>query len=1174
MSGLRNVDSGGDVLRLSEVHAGQRVLDLVPGQVVTITGITALSGGAVDIYYLDQAGGQGAKVVLGEKMVRLASGRAHTLSFDGDAGKFKMAAEALRIKYAALYDPMAAVNSSAVDPLPHQIKAVYGELLPRVPLRFLLADDPGAGKTIMAGLFIKELVLRSACDRVIIVAPGGLVEQWRDELLEKFDLRFEIFDRSMMDNAPGKNPFEEHPFLIVRMDQIARNEELLRDLEAVSWDVAIVDEAHRMSAHYEDWTGQVRETKRFKLGLALSESAQHFLLMTATPHAGKEEDFQLFMSLLDQDRFSGQFREGAHRTDTEGLMRRMVKEDLLTFDGKPLFPERRASTVTYKLSPAESHLYDEVTTYVREEMGRAEKIIDKKRGNNVGFALTILQRRLASSPEAIYRSLERRRNRLETRLQELESLGPRSREVLSHITDDLPSLSIEDYDDEFGERDKLDDEAETIVDLATASQTIPELKAEIARLDDLVSIAASVRSLGADSKWVQLREILNEEVLGKTTNNKARKIIIFTEHRDTLEYLERQIATLLGKDAILTIHGGASRDERRAAQESFTNDPNVLVLLATDAAGEGLNLQRAHLMVNYDLPWNPNRIEQRFGRIHRIGQREVCHLWNLVAADTREGDVFIRLLEKIGNMSAAYDGNLFNVLGQGYAFDERSLKDLLIEAIKYGDDPRTKERLDQVIDAGVSKGVHELLENHGLERSLMSQVDVEAIRAEMDRARERRLQPGFIANFFLTAFAAVGGRARHREKGRYEITRVPRSLLVEARHQNRLAPVSDRYERVTFETGRIENEKGVDATLIALGNPLLNSLIEVVIDQFGKNLSKGAVLVDRRDNPVSGPVLIYIVEQEIVTNSGTVVSHHFDYVILDENRATTVTQVPPFLDFDVPNEDELDQIAAAVSSAWAQKDHVPEIKGAAFNDGTLKRLAELTRRRNAELDHTKTEVDERLRAEINHWANEEMRLREQERSGTFTRKRAVDAAKNVANYQERLESRLEEIEQSRELSPQPATIRGVALVLPAESVAPDDAPRPTFSLNTEETERRAVDAVLDAERRLGREPEELPHNNPGFDVRSCQIDAPSLFIEVKGRMEGAETFTVTANEINFAHTHRAHHRLALVRVSSRGPEYDEVRYLGEAFDHIEPAASTRSLNEKWSDYWDKGREPY
>lgn len=361
-------------LTLATLRLGQRLQGLVPGQTVTLLAIDPIDHGLFEVFYRDDSGHSGARAITDADVARfeIAGDSDTALPYDADPDEFRLAAEALRIKYAALYDPMVAVNSSDVDPLPHQIRAVYDELLPRIPLRFLLADDPGAGKTIMAGLYLKELMLRSDCERAIIVAPGGLVEQWREELRQKFDLRFEVFNRQMIDDAQGRNVFAEHPYLIARMDQLSRSEDLIEQLGEVSWDVAVVDEAHRMAAHYSSWAGEVDETKRFKLGRLLSETAHNFLLMTATPHAGKEEDFQLFMSLLDRDRFEGKFREGVHRTDTCGLMRRMVKEDLLTFEGKPLFPERKAYTVEYELSLAERDLNEHVakSAFIHLEPGR------------------------------------------------------------------------------------------------------------------------------------------------------------------------------------------------------------------------------------------------------------------------------------------------------------------------------------------------------------------------------------------------------------------------------------------------------------------------------------------------------------------------------------------------------------------------------------------------------------------------------------------------------------------------------------------------------------------------------------------------------------------------------------------------------------------------------------
>lgn len=955
---------------LAVLRPGQRLRGLVPGQTVTVIAVEVMDPTLVEVFYRDESGVSGGRMVTEADAADLepVGDLESAPAFDGDPDEFRLAAEALRIKYAALYDPMVAVNSSDVDPLPHQIRAVYEELLPRLPLRFLLADDPGAGKTIMAGLYIKELILRSDCERAIVVAPGGLVEQWREELATKFDLRFEVFNRQMIDDAHGRNVFAEHNRLIVRMDQISRNEDLMEQLSEVNWDVAVVDEAHRMSAHYSSWAGEVSETKRFKLGRLLSETAHNLLLMTATPHAGKEEDFQLFMSLLDRDRFEGQYRQGVHRTDTKGLMRRMVKEDLLTFEGKPLFPERRAYTVAYELSPAERELYDLVTDYVRTEMGRAERISqagDRKRGNNVGFALTVLQRRLASSPEAILRSLERRQRRLEDRLRELtriqETASPAEKEQTAARFDaKLPSLSIHDYEDmdletTDSERFQFETQVEYVVDRATAAQTIPELRAEITTLEDLIRVAYKVRRLDDDKKWVQLRTILDEQLLAGDGTGAARKIIIFTEHRDTLDYLDQRISAQLGRsDAVVRIHGGTSREERMAAREKFTHNPDTVVLLATDAAGEGLNLQRAHLMVNYDLPWNPNRIEQRFGRIHRIGQREVCHLWNMVAKDTREGDVFTRLLSKIEQMSVAYNGNLFNVLGDDDAFQERSLRDLLIEAIRYGDRPEVKAKLDRIIDAGVRDGLDEMLAEKALHPEMFSALDLDEVRARMEKARERRLQPGYIAAFFLSAFERLGGQVRKREKGRYEITRVPTRVIDIARRLNRWAPVADQYERITFELHLTHPEGQPPATLIAPGQPLLHAVIEATIEDLGSALWHGTVLVDRRSQQAEVPALMYTVEQRITNSaSGTdTVSHHFDYPILEPDGTVTVSAAPPYLDYDAPQPGEAAAITSILNDEWVKGNHEKTVRANSYRSGMQPRMEEIRARLEIEVART------------------------------------------------------------------------------------------------------------------------------------------------------------------------------------------------------------------------------
>ncbi|WOC63398.1 helicase-related protein (plasmid) [Paenarthrobacter sp. AT5] len=1178
-------------LNLAMLRAGQRLRGIVSGQTVTLVAVDPIDADLFEVFYRDDSGRSGARAITEADAAgfELAGDLDSAPPFDGDPDEFRLAAEALRIKYAALYDPMVAVNSSDVDPLPHQIRAVYEELLPRIPLRFLLADDPGAGKTIMAGLYLKEMILRSDCERAIIVAPGGLVEQWREELSQKFDLGFEVFSRQMVDDAQGRNVFEEHPYLIVRMDQVSRSEDLMEQLSDVVWDVAVVDEAHRMSAHYSSWAGEVDETKRFRLGRMLSETAHNFLMMTATPHAGKEEDFQLFMSLLDRDRFEGQFRQGVHRTDTSGLMRRMVKEDLLTFEGKPLFPERRAYTVEYELSAAERDLYEQVTDYVRTEMGRAEWIAeagDKKRGNNVGFALTVLQRRLASSPAAILRSLERRQNRLETKLREMQRSADQGRftaaDLTSSVDSSVPSLSVEDFDDfdeetTDDERAQFEAQVDQVVDLATAAQTIPELRAEITILEELIGVARRVRLQDDDKKWVELRTILDEQLLAQDGSSDIRKIIIFTEHRDTLDYLHGKISAQLGRaDSVITIHGGTRREDRKAAREQFTNDPDTVVLLATDAAGEGLNLQRAHLMVNYDLPWNPNRIEQRFGRIHRIGQREVCHLWNMVAKDTREGEVFARLLSKIDQMSIAYSGNLFNVLGDSEAFQERSLRDLLIEAIRYGDQPQVKAKLDRIIDAGVSHGLDEMVEERALHPEMFSALNLEEVRARMEKARERRLQPGYIAAFFIPAFERLGGRIRRREKGRYEITRVPNRVIDTARRLNRWAPVATQYERVTFELDRIRHDGFTTAALIAPGQPLLHAVIEATIHDLGQVLKRGTVLVDRRDKQPNAPILMYTVEQRIQNTAvdPITVSHHFDYALLEQNGGVSVSSAPPYLDYDRHQPDETKAIAEITASEWVRENHEKLVRAWSYREGLQPRMDEVKGRLEAETARTRAQVKERLLAEVNHWDREHTRLEALERAGTVGRLRAETAYNRARQLDDRLDRRLQELNEATNLVAAPSVIRGATLVVPSNllTIRPGEAPQ-AFARETKAVERRAVDAVLAAERALGRSPVEMDRNNPGYDVRSTDQDGRVHYIEVKGRIENSDTFTITTNEVTFAQTQGDRHRLALVRVSPDGPEHDRLCYVLGAFNHIEPSATTRSYNEEWRDYWERGGPP-
>ena len=628
---------------LEGLSKGALVSGVVADALVTVVDVSWHGSEVLTLTYRTADGAVAERLIYREDEPRLAIvEEGKPWAFDGDGEAFKLASEAKRIDLAYLFDPYVAVSTSLVEPLPHQITAVYEAMLPRQPLSFLLADDPGAGKTIMTGLFIRELIVRGDLRRCLIVTPGSLVEQWQAELAEKFHLDFTLLTRDRIEGSASGNPFADSDLLIARLDKLSRDEDLQLILDnAPDWDLIVFDEAHKLSAQL--FSGEVKKTKRRLLAERVKPHTRHFLLLTATPHNGKEEDFELFMSLLDPDRFAGHKRKASDAappvSDPGELMRRMMKEQLVKFDGTALFPPRYAYVVPYELSGPEAALYEQVTTYVREEMNRAERLEGGGRGE------ARAHRRLRSHgppapPGVIARGDPHVAQASSAPASSARSPRPTGRarrrpgaDQLSRTSTALTIADIEEIDDDEATAEEAEAAEETAVDLATAASTIAELRLEIERLKELETLAAQVRKLGTDTKWTELSTLLQEAPEMRDAGGGRRKLIVFTEHRDTLDYLVERIGTFLGRpEAIVAIHGGLPRDQRRAAESAFKNDPAVIVLVATDAAGEGINLQRAHLMVNYDLPWNPNRIEQRFGRIHRIGQTEPCHLWNLVAA--------------------------------------------------------------------------------------------------------------------------------------------------------------------------------------------------------------------------------------------------------------------------------------------------------------------------------------------------------------------------------------------------------------------------------------------------------------------------------------------------------------------------------------------------------------
>jgi SNF2 family DNA or RNA helicase len=1147
------------MLRLEDIKKGVALLGIEPGQAVQIISTDPV-GEALTVYYKTKDGQLKEQMLFrsNEPSLSLAE-ETRSWAFDAPGEEFKLAVEAYRISLAHLFDPMMAVHTSNVEPLPHQITAVYESMLPRQPLRYVLADDPGAGKTIMAGLLIRELLMRADAERILIVAPGGLVEQWQDEMYEKFGLSFTILSREIVENSLKGNLFDDYPLLIARLDQLSRNVDLQEKLKQTYWDLVVVDEAHKMSATY--YGKKINKTLRFKLGELLREQTRHFLLMTATPHNGKEEDFQLFLSLLDPDRFLGRFRDGALKVDVSDIMRRMVKEELLKFDSTPLFPERIAESATYELSEAEAALYHDVTQYVREEMNKADRIENNQRRGTIGFALTGLQRRLASSPEAIFQSLKRRRERLKGRVDEVKiSSGERVNSTFSEPIMDDPwdadeELTSEEYE-QFEEK---------VVDRATASATIQELESEIHILEGLEEQARRLVQSKMDRKWDELSRLLQETPEMKE-GGRQRKLIVFTEYKDTLRYLASQIRSLLGSyEAVVTIDGGDRREERRKKQEMFRNDPGVRILVATDAAGEGVNLQNAHLMVNYDLPWNPNRLEQRFGRIHRIGQTEVCRLWNLVAAETREGDVFQRLLQKLETERQALGGRVFDILGE--VFNERSLKDLLIEAIRYGDDPEVRARLLRKVEGALDTDhLQEIMRQNALCEEVMDAERLFAIKSEMEKAEARKLQPYFIQSFFSRAFEEFAGSLRPREKGRWEIRHVPASIREHSRRisygRQQLLPVVDRYERVCFEKEyvRLMDPPGAPmAELIHPGHPLMEAVTDLVLEAHGLKMRRGAILLDPNDLGTV-PKLLFIIDHSVRdgNDENRTVSRRMQFLTIDPEGMAENAGYAPHLDLQPIDENEMDIVDDVLTSSWINNDLEHLALSYATERIVPEHYNEVKGQREHMADRTLEAVQARLVKEINYQSGRYLKLQAQMQAGKDVRLNLENTRRTVDDLTARLNRRQQELKAERHIISATPVIAGGALIIPAGLLAQRRGEETVVDAAARKhVEMVAMEAVLAAERALGNEAVDVSAEKCGWDITSWTEGQETRHIEVKGRAKGQTSITVSRNEILYGLNQADKFILAIVLAD--GETYEGPFYIRMPFDH-EPGWAVTSVN--------------
>ena len=1008
-----------------------------------------------------------------EELYALQPGQAGEL-FSADPRHVFLALETHRYRFASLYDPLLAMNTCKVDPLPHQIEAVYGYVLKLPRIRFLIADDPGAGKTIMAGLIIKELKLRHQAQRVLIVVPGHLKDQWRRELKERFEESFTLVDRGSMDALYGENIWGRELQIITSLD-FAKQKDILPALTSVHYDLVVVDEAHKMSAYR--YGEKLDKTSRYRLGEALSECSNHLLFLTATPHRGDPENFRLFLDLLEPGFFANTEMVAESIQNQENpLFIRRVKEDLKDFEGRPLFLPRYVETKSFRLgveSPAEMELYNALSRYVNQQYNRA---LTKDKRRNVAFALVILQRRLASSTYALLRSLERRQKRLDELLQGAQVFRAEGQ-----------GADIEEIED-LSEEDRW--RQEELWETLSVAENRQELEAEIRTLDELIQQAKQIVS-GEDSCEIKLRH-LKTALAELDRQHPGAKILIFTESRDTLEYLENRLRRW--GYSVCSIHGGMRLDERIKAEAVFKNEARLLV--ATEAAGEGINLQFCNLMINFDIPWNPNRLEQRMGRIHRYGQTREVFIFNLVAADTREGRVLTLLFSKLQEIKEALGSDkVFDVIGD--VIYGKNLSQLLIEAAANArslDD--ILHEIDIQVDAEYISRVSE-----SLGESLATRyIDFTRIREMADQAREHRLIPEYTEAFFKKALEAAGGRWQARQvKGRtyLSIGSIPfplRQAADEYEFKRRHGSLLRRYSMVTFDKEIAQHNP--DSEFVTFGHPLFEAALAWVERVLNGAMRQGAVFTDP-DGLLDGVLLYY--QGEIRDGRGEVAGARL-FALFADIQNGQVRPVNPAILWDLQEgppsptpagEGGID-LEALKQQAWASL--LPTLE--AYRQELLQE-----RQRQAEIKEKYGKTS--LESLIIKLDGDLIRLYEQREQGQNVDLVIRNKEEQKQGYELALTSLGRELEQERHLTLSTPRFVGAVRVLPA--------PLLDEMIRDAEIERIGMEVTLQYERQQGRTPEDVAAQNLGFDVRSTDKAGKKRYIEVKARA-GVGPVALTQNE--------------------------------------------------------------
>jgi len=1014
-----------------------------------------------------------------------------TAPFDGDALRFRLGIEAARLGLAYEYDPYFSLSIARVDPLPHQLEAVYEYMLPLPQIRFLLADDAGAGKTIMAGLLLKELKLRGLVRRTLIVTPANLAFQWQREMRDRFRERFDIIRGIDLRNAYGVNPWQDKPQVITSMDW-AKREEVLESLGRTSWDLIIVDEAHRMSASDPE-----HKTERYRLGELLSQKTHHFLLLTGTPHKGDPANFCLFLQLLDRDVYGDvrSLEEAMKRNHAPFYLRR-TKEALVTFPDpetgkvRRLFTNREVRTVRFELDGQEFEFYEALTRYVQEQSIRAAAD-PSARGRALGFTMAMYQRRFASSIHAVRRSLERRLQKLEDRLRRPQSEAPADLSRLDEI-DELPEDEVAQVEEE--------------VEQASLPSERQAIQQEIETLRALVQRARALEEREMSSKLIKLREVLTNQNI---FSDPKTKLLIFTEFKETLDYL---VATLRQWGLRVTqIHGGMKIGDRDTpgtriyAEREFREEAQVMV--ATEAAGEGINLQFCWLMINYDIPWNPMRLEQRMGRIHRYGQERDCSIFNFVAANTREGQVLERLLERLREIRSELGSDqVFDVVGEIVPANylERLFREL------YAGRMTQQAMLDRLI-RDLDRERFARICQSTLEGLAKKELNLSAILGRTAEAKERRLVPEVVEEFFVQAAPVVGLPTPKGRDGIYTVGRLPRHLqLVGERLEPRFGPLGREYRRITFDKRKLTEDPTLE--WVTPGHPLFEAVREEVWEKAQVDLKRGAVFYDLNRR---APARLEVYAASVADGRGNTLHRQLFVVELTDSGKMRLRQPTVFLDL-IPAEAK-----TAINPPLSFQRE--EVERFLLESGLQPFLEQVRQERQKELETIARHVEVSLLTLIDRQQRQIADLLQRQQQGEDVALALGEAERRLDELNERLERRRQELQRERQLTIADLVHIGSALVLPhpeRENFAP--------MVRDEEVERIAMEEAMRYERERGWLPEDVSAEDRGFDILSRHPESGSVrFIEVKGRA-GTGPVVLTRNEYKTAERLRADYWLYVV----------------------------------------------